>query len=67
MADGSGPLQDQHSAFPHSLSAFESDPRVSYSKLDEKYILESDEGEEYEWDTALWKWIPVVGIALFCI
>jgi HIV Tat-specific factor 1 len=51
----------QPSGFPQSPSAFDDDRRVSFSKLDDKYILESDEGTEYEWDSALRRWIPVVG------
>ena len=54
----------QPSGFPQSPSAFDADPRVSFSRLDDKFILETDEGTEYEWDTALKRWIPVVGFAL---
>ena len=51
------------SGFPRSPSDFDDDPRISFSKLDEKYLLETDEGNEYEWDGALRRWVPVVGIA----
>ncbi|KAM5458162.1 hypothetical protein MaudCBS49596_000074 [Microsporum audouinii] len=37
---------------------FDSDPRVSFSKLDNKYILETDNGEEFMYDDALKRWIP---------
>ena len=50
------------SGFPQSPSEFDDDPRISFSKLDEKYLLETDEGNEYEWDSALRRWVPVVGI-----
>jgi HIV Tat-specific factor 1 len=53
----------QPSGFPQSPSAFDADDRVSFSKLDDKFILETEEGTEYEWDTALRRWIPVVGFA----
>lgn len=48
------------SNFPQDPSEFESDPRVSFSKLDDKYILETDDGQEFEYDTALKRWIPTV-------
>lgn len=47
--------------FPRSPSSFDADPRVSFSRLDNKFILETDEGSEFEWDSALKRWIPVVG------
>ena len=52
------------STFPTSPSAFDDDERVSYSRADEKYILETREGGEYEWDSSLRRWIPAVGDAL---
>ncbi|EFE30316.1 uncharacterized protein ARB_02854 [Trichophyton benhamiae CBS 112371] len=45
------------STFPQP-DEFDSDPRVSFSKLDNKYILETDNGEEYTYDDALKRWIP---------
>jgi hypothetical protein len=55
--------EDGHqTGFPVEESDFDADPRVSFSKLDNMFILETDEGE-YEWDTALKRWIPVVGSA----
>lgn len=50
------------SGFPQSPSAFDSDARISFSKLDERFILETEEGTEFEWDGALRRWIPAVGI-----
>ncbi|PYH44418.1 U2 snRNP complex subunit CUS2 [Aspergillus saccharolyticus JOP 1030-1] len=46
--------------FPQDPSEFDSDPRISFSKLDNKFILETDDGQEYEYDTALKRWIPTV-------
>jgi hypothetical protein len=64
MADQSDDApQGLRSGFPQSPSAFDDDPRISFSKVDEKYLLETDEGNEYEWDSALRRWVPVVGIA----
>ena len=53
--------QGLRSGFPQSPSEFDDDTRISFSKLDEKYLLETDEGNEYEWDEALRRWVPVVG------
>ena len=61
MADGDVPEEGHQTGFPQSPSAFDSDPRVSFSRLDNKYILETDEGNEYEWDGDLSRWVPVVG------
>ncbi|KAI9883544.1 MAG: hypothetical protein M1823_004686 [Watsoniomyces obsoletus] len=49
------------STFPKSPDHFEDDPRISYSKLDEKWILETDDGAEFEYDQALKRWIPSMG------
>jgi len=56
-------LEGVLTGFPQSPSAFDADDRISFSKLDNKFILETEEGNEFEWDTALRRWIPVVGIA----
>ncbi|KAK2858372.1 hypothetical protein FQN49_004803 [Arthroderma sp. PD_2] len=45
------------STFPRPED-FDTDPRVSFSKLDNKYILETDNGEEFTYDDALKRWIP---------
>ncbi|RMJ25181.1 hypothetical protein PHISP_03936 [Aspergillus sp. HF37] len=46
--------------FPQDPAEFDSDPRVSYSKLDDRFILETDDGEEFTYDTVLKRWIPTV-------
>lgn len=48
------------SDFPTDVSQFDSDDRISWSKLENKFILESEKGTEYGWDTALRRWVPVV-------
>lgn len=48
------------STFPKSPSEFDQDPRISFSKLDNKYLLETEEGGEYEYDDKLRRWIPAV-------
>ena len=58
---GDGATEGLQSGFPKSPSAFDADPRVSFSKLDDKFLLETDEGTEYEWDDSMKRWIQVVG------
>ena len=48
------------SSFPQNPEEFDADPRVSFSKLVNKFILELDDGQEYEYDDALKRWVPVV-------
>ena len=50
----------QPSRFPQDPSEFDADHRISFSKLDNKFILETDEGQEYGYDDALKRWIPSV-------
>jgi HIV Tat-specific factor 1 len=45
--------------FPLDPSEFDNDPRISFSKLDEKFILETD-GQEFVFDTALKRWVQTV-------
>ena len=46
--------------FPKSQDDFQNDPRVSYSKLDNKWILEDDDGTEWGFDEGLKRWVPSV-------
>lgn len=48
------------SNFPQDPAEFDSDPRISFSKLDNKFILETEDGQEFEYDTVLKRWIPTV-------
>ncbi len=48
------------STFPQEPSEFDGDPRISFSKLSSKFILETADGQEFEFDDALKRWIPVV-------
>lgn len=48
------------SGFPQDPSEFDSDPRISFSKLDNKFILETDDGQEFEYDSALKRWVQAV-------
>ncbi|KAE8452407.1 hypothetical protein EG329_001108 [Mollisiaceae sp. DMI_Dod_QoI] len=52
------------SAFPTNVEEFDSDERISFSKLDNKFLLVQDDGTEFEFDDAIKRWIPVVDEAL---
>lgn len=54
-------------ALPQSPSEFDHDPRISFSRLENKWILETDEGTEYEYDLALKRWIQVVGMSAYIL
>ncbi|KAI1466823.1 uncharacterized protein F4812DRAFT_67917 [Daldinia caldariorum] len=47
-------------SFPTDPNEFDQDERISFSKLDNKYIAVQDDGSEFEWDYQLKRWIPVV-------
>jgi HIV Tat-specific factor 1 len=51
-------------AFPTDTSVFDSDDRISFSKLDGKFVLVNEDGSEYEFDDAIKRWIPVLDEAL---
>ncbi|KAI0851388.1 hypothetical protein F5Y00DRAFT_8403 [Daldinia vernicosa] len=57
MAD---PLPGPGLSFPTNPQEFEQDDRISFSKLDNKYIAVQEDGSEFEWDSQLKRWIPVV-------
>ena len=45
--------------FPTDPAQFDDDERISFSKLDNKYIAVQDDGTELEFDAALKRWIPI--------
>ncbi|KAI6093768.1 hypothetical protein F4821DRAFT_4952 [Hypoxylon rubiginosum] len=47
-------------SFPTDPAEFEQDDRISFSRLDNKYVAVQDDGSEFEWDGQLRRWIPVV-------
>lgn len=53
-------LEARPSGFPQNPEDFDADPRISFSKLDSKFILEADDGQEFEFDDALKRWVPAV-------
>jgi len=60
------PNGDENSpgGFPTVIERFGDDPRISWSRLDNKWVLESDDGAEFHFDDALKRWIPVVSVLL---
>lgn len=52
------------SPFPTNVEEFDSDDRISFSKLDNKFLLVQDDGTEFEFDDAIKRWIPVLDEAL---
>jgi HIV Tat-specific factor 1 len=47
-------------SFPTNPDLFDQDDRISFSKLDGKYIAVQDDGTELEFDAQLRRWIPTV-------
>lgn len=58
------PRETQASAFPLDPEEFDADDRISFSKLDNKFVLVQEDGSEFEFDNALRRWIPVLDEAL---
>ncbi|KPM38949.1 hypothetical protein AK830_g7636 [Neonectria ditissima] len=52
------------SIFPTDVRDFDSDERISFSKLDNKFIAVHDDGTEYEFDANLRRWVPTADEAL---
>jgi hypothetical protein len=46
--------------FPTNPDEFDQDERISFSRLDNKHIAVQDDGTEYEFDTDLKRWIPMI-------
>lgn len=46
--------------FPTDPSEFDRDERISFSKLDDKFILETDDGQEFVYDSAIKRWVQSV-------
>ena len=44
--------------FPTDVREFDADERISFSKLDNKFIAVHDDGTEFEFDAELKKWVP---------
>jgi hypothetical protein len=46
--------------FPSDVEQFKQDSRVSWSRLTQTWTLEAEDGEEYEYDDGIKRWIPTV-------
>jgi HIV Tat-specific factor 1 len=53
-------LEGAFAQFPTDPSEFDSDERISFSKLDGKFLLVQEDGSEYEFNEAMRRWIPVL-------
>ena len=58
------PQSQSQSTFPQDPAEFDADPRISFDKLNQKFILETedDKGQplEFEYDDGLKRWVSVV-------
>ncbi|KAK0624672.1 hypothetical protein B0T17DRAFT_507729 [Bombardia bombarda] len=52
--------QAEYWSFPTNKEEFDQDDRISFSRLDNKYIAVQDDGTEYEFDDGLKRWIPII-------
>jgi len=46
--------------FPTEPEDFDADPRISFSRISSTYVLEDENGDEWEWLASKHKWVPVV-------
>jgi HIV Tat-specific factor 1 len=53
----------QRMPFPHDEADFANDERISFSKLDNAYILEDDDGTTWQFRPELSRWIQTVRVA----
>lgn len=51
-------------SFPTNPEEFDADDRISFSKLDNKFILVQEDGTEFEFEDVLKRWIPILDEAL---
>lgn len=52
------------SVFPTNPEEFDSDDRISFSKLDNKFLLVQEDGSEFEFDDGIKRWVSVLDEAL---
>lgn len=62
--DTSQPPPNPFNLFPSEIQDFDSDPRISYSRADAKWLLETDSGLEFEYIEPLKRWVPTVRTVL---
>ncbi|RKF60953.1 Splicing factor U2AF-associated protein 2 [Erysiphe neolycopersici] len=51
-------------SFPTNPQDFDGDERISFSKIDNKFLLVQSDGSEFFFDEAIKRWVPVVDEAL---
>lgn len=56
--------ENHSSAFPTNPEEFDADDRISFSKLDNKFVLVQHDGTEFEFDDAIKRWVSTVDEAL---
>lgn len=54
-------------SFPIDPETFDQDDRISFSKLSNTYLLETEDGQEFEYDSQLRRWVAVVRLLPFPI
>ncbi|KAJ5211150.1 Nucleotide-binding alpha-beta plait [Penicillium cf. griseofulvum] len=50
--------------FPTDVAEFDNDPRISFSKLDNSYLLETSDGREFLFNAILKRWVESIDEAL---
>ena len=61
MASANPPTRAPFTTNPEE---FDADNRISFSRVSQKFLLETEDGEEFEWEDVLKRWVPVVDDAL---
>lgn len=51
--------------FPEDPDSFNDDDRIAWSNADKTYILQDENGEEWEWKESVRKWISSVRTSRF--
>ncbi|KAJ5816023.1 Nuclear mRNA splicing factor-associated protein [Penicillium robsamsonii] len=50
--------------FPTDVAEFDNDPRISFSKLDNSFLLETSDGREFLFNNILKRWVETIDEAL---
>ncbi|KAJ5360757.1 Nuclear mRNA splicing factor-associated protein [Penicillium concentricum] len=50
--------------FPTDVAEFDNDPRISFSKLDNSFLLETNDGREFLFNNILKRWVETIDEAL---
>ncbi|KAJ5154912.1 Nuclear mRNA splicing factor-associated protein [Penicillium coprophilum] len=50
--------------FPTNVAEFDNDPRISFSKLDNSFLLETSDGREFLFNNILKRWVEAIDEAL---